>query len=735
MRTTALLITLFTAITSSFGQSVPWERINPGPIESSLYEIVRVPQTNRLIAIGSNATVLYSEDMGISWIINYMPAGISRTTRLNAIQFVNENLGFIAGDNATLLKTENGGLSWKPVTINGNDNLYDLFFLSGQTGFLTKHDSVMKTTDGGITWVSTNLNSDGQNNYLENIHFVNDSLGFLKNKFSTFYYKTTDAGNTWDSVTIYPAIEGLSLNTVYFLNENTGFTGGTVSDFSSNTYYILRTSDGGKTWQEVYTHHFNSIQHFYFYDSLTGFAVGRETTIYHNKILYTQDGGFTWYESNMPYNILNLAAPSFLDNGQGLCVGDYGQILKSEDWGQNWDIQYEWKIDASEINDARIVDDSLLFIGTTSASGCAASGNIFKSNDRGYTWEKILDFNPVTSFQFVDAYNGVAVCNCTGEITKTTDGGNTWEIHEINSMDFNPQCLCFLDEQTGFAGGYEHGIAIYKTTDGCETWEKSVFQSNKPFEGISDITFRNDSNGFATIKRGQYYFLRTINQGETWLLDSFNIQIEANKILFLNSDVGFVIGNKILKTCDGGQTWVEIPDNIEGGHNFTSIDFPSENVGYLTMSGNEKTMMRTDDGGDTWHPLDFEFYTTSEPQTTAFFSEEEGLAMGKMSMIFKTYTGGLVGINKKRIAPKTHPALVCYPNPVKNILTVQPDEAVKNLNTLEFYNTKGVLVRKVIVSGGKEKITVNLTGLIKGTYFVILTVSDGTKYSAKIVKL
>lgn len=147
MRTTALLITLFTAITSSFGQSVPWERINPGPIESSLYEIVRVPQTNRLIAIGSNATVLYSEDMGISWIINYMPAGISRTTRLNAIQFVNENLGFIAGDNATLLKTENGGLSWKPVTINGNDNLYDLFFLSGQTGFLTKHDSVMKTTD------------------------------------------------------------------------------------------------------------------------------------------------------------------------------------------------------------------------------------------------------------------------------------------------------------------------------------------------------------------------------------------------------------------------------------------------------------------------------------------------------------------------------------------------------------------------------------------------------------
>ncbi len=740
MKSAFFLIVLFLLkVTGSFCQSIPWERINPKPIESSLQEIVRVSGTNRLVAIGTGATMLYTENMGATWIINYYPADISRSVNLNAIQFVDSDLGFVAGDNSTLIKTVNGGQSWKSVVDSGDVNFLDVFFINEQTGFMTKRDSVMKTTDGGLNWISTCLCHSSYYFFPKYLHFINDSTGFIGNTGGLYYFKTTNAGATWDSVAITPAIEGFGLWAIKFLDENTGFITGSVDNSSSNTNYILRTSDGGATWQEVYTDPFNYVHDFYFFDAQTGFATGHKV-MGDNMILRTIDGGLTWHETNMPYTFIKLTAPSFLDNGSGLCVGAYGQILKSINWGQDWFIKYQWTFHTADINDAQIVDQNTVFIGTTTIGGGGiASGCIYESTDAGYTWDKVFGANahhayPIHVLQFLNPDFGVAIGNHMGELHKTMDGGTTWETLEINYNNFATKSLWFINEQTGFLGGNESGNAvIYKTTDSCKTWQKSDVWLHR-FDEINNIAFADDSNGFAVNRYLQDYFLRTYNQGDTWVVDSFDVSTSARKIYFINPDTGFAIGNKILKTTDGGDTWAAVAHDLEGQYQFTDIDFPTKDVGYITVSDNAKTLLRTDDGGDSWFSLGFEFYTTSTPDALAFFSKDEGLVMGENSIVFKTYTGGFVGIDENKSNTSRDAGLICYPNPFTSSLTIVFPDKNADWQIVSFYSTAGSLVRKVILSGYNEKATIDLIGLNEGVYLVVSESSNGNKSSAKIVK-
>lgn len=75
---------------------------------------------------------------------------------------------------------------------------------------------------------------------------------------------------------------------------------------------------------------------------------------------------------------------------------------------------------------------------------------------------------------------------------------------------------------------------------------------------------------------------------------------DLNQIQFINNKIGFIAGNRvILKTVDGGDTWVKIRESTK--INFTSIHFENENLGYA--GGNDETyshLYKTTDGGLTW---------------------------------------------------------------------------------------------------------------------------------------
>jgi len=71
---------------------------------------------------------------------------------------------------------------------------------------------------------------------------------------------------------------------------------------------------------------------------------------------------------------------------------------------------------------------------------------------------------------------------------------------------------------------------------------------------------------------------------------------------FINQDIGFVCGDngKILKTTDGGSTWVAKNSGVSEG--LACIQFVNSNVGFASSGFYNKysTIIKTIDGGNTW---------------------------------------------------------------------------------------------------------------------------------------
>jgi photosystem II stability/assembly factor-like uncharacterized protein len=93
----------------------------------------------------------------------------------------------------------------------------------------------------------------------------------------------------------------------------------------------------------------------------------------------------------------------------------------------------------------------------------------------------------------------------------------------------------------------------------------------------------------------------------TW----YNIQSGTTNHLrsidFPSSNTGYIVGDSatILKTTDGGQTWVEMPTTgiqiNQFSTTFWDVDFVDDNVGFLSADYNG--LYKTTDGGQTWSSM------------------------------------------------------------------------------------------------------------------------------------
>lgn len=242
----------------------------------------------------------------------------------------------------------------------------------------------------------------------------------------------------------------------------------------------------------------------------------------------------------------------------------------------------------------------------------SVSGGILRSKDAAETWEvanKIANQTTVlsgvsASRVAVDASNPniVYFSSPTSGIYKSSNKGDTWEriLSGTRVYDFriDPQ-----DSQVLYAGGTNGKAAkLLKSSDQGKTWIE-LYSQSRPDNFVSAIhAFQKDSKiMFAALSTGE--LLKSVNGGTSWdLLKNFNERILKLETPVADSSRIYVFGmiSGINYTADGGQTWQNLTKSLKKfkQYNDMFIGFDS-----LYVSGGSGLYGSKNQGG-TWTKID-----------------------------------------------------------------------------------------------------------------------------------
>jgi hypothetical protein len=139
-----------------------------------------------------------------------------------------------------------------------------------------------------------------------------------------------------------------------------------------------------------------------------------------------------------------------------------------------------------EISSIEKSNDSTWF-----ASGYEGSFNyrIWKSNDDGETWEKLIANNPPLGNLYSKSEDSLFIAY--GSVHYSVDGGINWIQGSLGSINSDyAKDVVFFNGTTGiFVGGDENlgwgpYRRIYETTDGGNTWQVQISSDEKPLTSV-----------------------------------------------------------------------------------------------------------------------------------------------------------------------------------------------------------------------------------------------------------
>ncbi len=281
------------------------------------------------------------------------------------------------------------------------------------------------------------------------------------------------------------------LRGVYFFNETTGFVCGGEK---IETGIILKTIDGGASWQQVYSSSL-ALRDIAFVNDSLGFACGDSLLI-----VKTTDGGNTWNKLDLPYTpviIAPLNSVQFRDAQHVyICGGensDRGIALRTADGGTWWDYQAFYN---TEVTENYFTNDTTGYI--------TANGAVFKATADVLTNNYLnIEGDFFTSVCFTSADEGF-VCGYDGGIYKTSDAGASWKQVRKDNSAFSARThfnkIRFADSAKGFAVG--NSGAVYYSDNAGETWKLS---DNFPDENLYSIFVLNNSTCFISGYGGKLY--------------------------------------------------------------------------------------------------------------------------------------------------------------------------------------------------------------------------------------
>lgn len=288
-----------------------WAQGRPYP--DNLYDLAVVD--SRLVAVGAHGVVLVSPDGGRSWRRVRTPT----QNALVRVRFVGRR-GWAVGATGTILHTEDAGESWALQRCPVKHYLFDVFFLDERRGWAVgEMGTVLHTEDGGGHW---EVQCSGEDVILEGVWFLDERRGVATGEFGTVLI-TEDGGRSWTRVrgsarTLDIEAFGQLKPTLYSLAFR-----GKVGLAVGVDGCIVRTEDGGRTWQEVPSPTSNHLMRVMFADE-KAYAVGLRGTL-----LVSKDLGRTWSLIPLPERFRAAWFCGLASTGPHLLLaGEEGRVLQ-----------------------------------------------------------------------------------------------------------------------------------------------------------------------------------------------------------------------------------------------------------------------------------------------------------------------------------------------------------------------------------------------------------------------
>ena len=235
------------------------------------------------------------------------------TVRLRGVSAVSERVAWASGASSTVLRTIDGGATWQKLMVTSDAlDFRDIDAIDAQTAYVLAIGNgpasrIYKTTDAGKTWTMQFRNEDPKA-FLDAMSFwdANNGIVFGDSVDGQLYVMTTnDGGRVWSPVpaaNLPPALE----NEGAFAASGTniavfGKTHAWIGTGAAAKARVLRTSDGGRTWQAANTPlaagPSSGIFSIAFRDEKHGVIAGgdyRKEQEAVDNLAVTSDGGITW---------------------------------------------------------------------------------------------------------------------------------------------------------------------------------------------------------------------------------------------------------------------------------------------------------------------------------------------------------------------------------------------------------------------------------------------------------
>jgi photosystem II stability/assembly factor-like uncharacterized protein len=559
---------------------------------------------------GTFGTLLKSTDGGSTW------AGIVTgiTPDLLRVRLIGGSADrFVTGGGCAVRRSDDGGENLRRLPFTPSDRscpagVAALAFPSATVGYVVlSNASVLSTADGGSTFSRKTAVPGGP---VTDLFCTSDTTCFATAGGSI--QRSTDGAGSWTQVASgSPPLNGLELadpTTLYAVG---------------SALTVLKSTDGA-TWTKK---------------NVTGTPAGDLVSIrcagaaacviatrQGNQILRTIDGGDT-FSSVVPSTDATFAV-EFASAQRAIAAGALGSAEISNDAGATWTTVGS-RI-AGTFSVLHTVSPSVAYAG-------GREGVLARTVDGGQSWKNVSAPTAANVVGIAAASaERIFVLASDGTLQRSDNGGVSYKLLNTGTTAIPRAILALGGDQVLLVGPR----GVRRSTNGGAT-----------FSAVRDRVARRasltaaDVAGAAVFAYSARRLIVSTNAGVGWQRVPLPKKRGIADAAFISPRVGYVLDTRerMWRTTNRGKKWTEI-DSL-GSTNGYAIDFSDALHGYVAVAGfgsvpeHRGVVLRTSDGGKSWHPQLVAPQRIGRVSTT----RRTDYVLAGESALYATTSGGDVG--------------------------------------------------------------------------------------------